>query len=156
MTFHLSARSLQALRGVDPTLVAVVRQAIRLTGIDFVVIEGLRTKDRQRQLVAAGKSKTMKSRHLTGHAVDLAAIDPATGEISWSPGLYYQIASAMILAAKQSGPDTALSMRWGAIWDKPLGLLPDSPVRLKLEVDEYRARRKGKAFIDMPHFEIAG
>ncbi|MFO0467523.1 MAG: M15 family metallopeptidase, partial [bacterium] len=68
----LTARCGQRLAGVHPDLVRVVERAAK-DGTKFRVIEGLRTMDRQAELVRAGKSQTMRSRHLTGHAVDLAA-----------------------------------------------------------------------------------
>ena len=69
-----SARSLRSLWGVHPDLRRALDRALKDSPIDFVVIEGLRTKERQKQLVAAGASKTMNSRHLTGHAVDLCPL----------------------------------------------------------------------------------
>jgi len=75
----LSQRSRDKLAGVHPDLVRVVERAIELTEIDFVVTEGLRTVERQKQLVAAGASATMNSRHITGHAVDVAAL--VAGEV---------------------------------------------------------------------------
>lgn len=74
MTFALSQKSVDRLAGVHPKLVAVVNLAITISPVDFAVLEGLRTIERQKSLVAAGASKTMRSRHLTGHAVDLGAI----------------------------------------------------------------------------------
>ena len=74
MGFKFGARSEKNLKGVHADLVRVLRKAIGSSPIDFVVIEGLRTIERQRQLVAAKASKTMKSRHLTGHAVDLVPL----------------------------------------------------------------------------------
>ena len=47
MTFILSQKSLRRLEGVNPDLVKVVRRAIQITPIDFIVVEGLRTKDRK-------------------------------------------------------------------------------------------------------------
>ena len=89
--FKLGARSISNLRGVHPDLVAVVKRAITITEIDFTVTEGLRTKERQAQLVKAGASKTMNSRHITGHAVDVAAwVDG----VRWDWGLYAKIAVA--------------------------------------------------------------
>lgn len=72
--FELSENSLKKLVGVNPNLVKVVKRAIEITGIDFRITEGVRTKERQALLVKQGKSKTMNSRHLTGDAVDLVAI----------------------------------------------------------------------------------
>lgn len=110
MTFKLSQRSLSRLEGVHPDLVAVVKKAITITPVDFAVTEGLRTKERQRQLVASGASRTMNSRHLTGHAVDLAAI--VGGKIRWDWPLYDQISLAMKQAANQLG----IKIVWGGDW----------------------------------------
>ena len=74
MSFYLGKHSLENLRGVHPDLVKVVKRAIHLTKVDFKVIEGKRTEACQRQLVVNGKSQTMNSRHLTGHAVDCAPL----------------------------------------------------------------------------------
>ena len=73
MAFKLSKRSLRKLEGVDENLVAVVKRAIELTKIDFGVTFGMRTVEEQEALVAAGRSQTMKSKHLEGRAVDLMA-----------------------------------------------------------------------------------
>ena len=73
MAYRLGLRSRARLRGVHPDLVRVVTRAIEITDVDFTVLEGVRSLSRQRQLVAQGASKTMRSRHLTGHAVDLGA-----------------------------------------------------------------------------------
>ena len=63
----ISARCELRLAGVHPDLVRVVRRAAE-GGVAFRVEEGLRTVKRQKQLVAAGASQTMNSRHITGHA----------------------------------------------------------------------------------------
>ena len=98
------------MRGVHPHLVQIVTRAITLTPVDFVVTEGLRTLARQKQLVAAGASRTLKSRHLTGHAVDLAAL--VGGTVRWDWPLYGRIAVAMQQAAK----DLRLPLEWGGDW----------------------------------------
>ena len=98
MTFALSKRSLIKLQGVHQDLVAIVSEAIAISPVDFRVGEGLRTLERQRELFAAGKSQTMKSRHLTGHAVDLVAI--YHGEVSWDMELYKEINKAMFEAVE--------------------------------------------------------
>lgn len=110
MTFALGQRSLDRLKGVHPDLVKVVKRAIQLTPIDFTVTEGLRTTERQKQLVAAGASQTMKSRHITGHAVDLAAL--VDGEVRWDWPLYAKIAKAMKDAATELG----VPIEWGGDW----------------------------------------
>ena len=73
MSFKLSQRSLDRLDSVDPDLIKVVKYAIGVTKVDFGVIEGVRTLEKQKELVAAGASKTMNSKHLKGLAVDLMA-----------------------------------------------------------------------------------
>lgn len=108
--FSLSQRSRDKLAGVHPDLVRVVERAIELTEIDFVVTEGLRTVERQKQLVAAGASATMNSRHITGHAVDVAAL--VAGEVRWDWPLYAKIARAFGLAAMELG----VKIVWGGSW----------------------------------------
>ena len=108
--FRLSQRSRDRLRGVHPDLVAVVELAITLTEVDFAVLEGIRTVERQKELLAAGASTTMNSRHITGHAVDLGAW--VAGEIRWDWPLYHKIAKAMKDAAAQLGTPIV----WGGDW----------------------------------------
>ena len=110
MTFALGPRSLDRLHGVHPDLVKVVKRAIEITPIDFAVLEGLRTIERQKQLVAQGASKTMKSRHITGHAVDLAPV--VGGEVRWDWPLYKQLAVTIKRAAKEVG----VTVEWGGDW----------------------------------------
>jgi len=108
--FSLGPRSKARLQGVNPDLVKVVERAIKLSEVDFTVIEGLRTLERQRKLVDAGASQTMKSRHLTGHAVDLAAwVDD---QVDWSWPLYDKIAAAM----KQASAQVNVPIEWGGNW----------------------------------------
>jgi peptidoglycan L-alanyl-D-glutamate endopeptidase CwlK len=107
--YKLGAESLERLRGVHPDLVAVVKKAITLTEIDFTVTEGLRTKERQAQLVKAGASKTMNSRHITGHAADVAAW---VGGVRWDWPLYAKIAWAF----KKAAADLGVPIVWGGDW----------------------------------------
>jgi peptidoglycan L-alanyl-D-glutamate endopeptidase CwlK len=122
MGFFLGARSLAKLRGVHPDLVAVVNRAIAITAIDFVVIEGLRTFARQQELVAAGASKTMKSRHLTGHAVDIAPVVGAT--VRWDWPLFHQLAPYISKAASDCGVDIEWGGDWKTFKDGPHWQLP--------------------------------
>ena len=109
MTYKLGSRSISNLRGVHPDLVAVVKRAITLSEIDFTVTEGLRTRERQAQLVKAGASTTMNSRHITGHAVDVAAwVDG----VRWDWPLYAKLAAAMKRAASELG----VAIIWGGDW----------------------------------------
>ena len=108
--FTLSPRSYKRLEGVHPDLVRVVERAIAITEVDFVVLEGLRTKERQEQLLKAGASKTMNSRHITGHAVDLGAW--VGKEVRWDWPLYAKIATAM----KQSAIELNAPIVWGGDW----------------------------------------
>jgi peptidoglycan L-alanyl-D-glutamate endopeptidase CwlK len=107
MTFKLSQRSLNNLKGVDEDLVAVVKRAIEITEIDFGVTEGIRTLVRQEELFKKGLSKTMKSKHLIGRAVDLVAY--VDGKVSWEKEDYYPIALAMERAAIELN----VKIKWG-------------------------------------------
>lgn len=110
MPFKFSARSEQRLQGVHPDLVKVVRRALELSTVDFVVVEGLRTLARQKELVKAGASQTLDSRHITGHAVDLAPY--IAGQIRWDWPPFYKIAEAMKAAASELG----VAVVWGGDW----------------------------------------
>jgi len=111
MSRKYSARSLKNLNGVHPDLRRVIDRALLDSPLDFVVIEGLRTKERQKELVASGASKTMNSRHLTGHAVDLVPIGP-NGKAAFDWPLYDKLGPAVKAAAEKE--DVALD--WGGDW----------------------------------------
>ena len=115
--FTLSPRSYKRLEGVHPDLVRVVERAIAITEVDFVVLEGLRTKERQAQLLKAGASRTMNSRHITGHAVDLGAW--VNKEVRWDWPLYAKIATAM----KKAATEQNVAIICGADWKR----FPDGP-----------------------------
>lgn len=106
----LNQRSLTRLEGVHEDLKKVVTRASEITEVEFVVTEGLRTKARQAQLFAAGASQTMNSRHLTGHAIDLAAL--VGGAVRWDWPLYDKLGAAMKQAAKELG----IAIIWGGDW----------------------------------------
>ena len=121
MTYALGQRSLQNLSGVHPDLVSVVKRAIEITEQDFSVLEGLRSLEQQRINVEKGVSKTMNSRHLTGHAVDLVPYPLPKGE--WKRWWWDEIASAMHKAADELGIILVSGHRdWG--WDSPHFQLP--------------------------------
>lgn len=109
MAFRFSQRSLNNLIGVHIDLQKVAMRALEVTSVDFVVIEGVRSRKRQEELVAAGASWTMNSRHLTGHAIDVAAW---IGGIRWDWPLYDRIATAMFTAAYEYN----VPIVWGGNW----------------------------------------
>jgi peptidoglycan L-alanyl-D-glutamate endopeptidase CwlK len=110
MTFQFGNRSINNLKGVHPHLIKVMQRGLALTPVDYMITEGLRTKERQEQLVKAGASKTMNSRHLTGHAVDIAPI--VAGEIRWDWELFRKIAPAI----KQAAVEVDVPIVWGGDW----------------------------------------
>ena len=112
MSLHiLSQRSQNNLSGIHQDLVRVVHQALTLSKYDFVVIEGMRLLTRQKNLVKEGKSKTLNSRHLTGHAVDIVPL--VDGAIPWQDwSAFESVATAMKQAANQLG----VSIVWGGDW----------------------------------------
>lgn len=109
--YNLSANSLDRLIGLHPDLVKIVERAIEITDIDFSVGEGLRSITRQKELYQQGATTTMNSRHLTGHAVDLIALDE-DGKVSWNWKYYHLLAVAM----KQAAKDVGVSIEWGGDW----------------------------------------
>lgn len=128
MSFRLSQKSLNRLSGVHPDLVAVVKRALEISEVDFAVLEGVRSKTRQAQLFKEKATKTINSRHLTGHAVDLGAY--VAGSIRWDWPLYYRIADAMKDAAEELGTP----LTWGGDWES----FPDGP-HFELPWDAYPA-----------------
>ena len=137
MAFYLSTRSKNNLVGVHPDLVAVVHRAIQLTKVDFVVIEGLRTLARQRQLKDAGASRTLRSRHITGHAVDVAAV--VGREIRWDWPLYPVIAAAF----KQAAAELEIPIAMGRDGDRSCG--PHFELAREAIVSAYRILRERSA-----------
>lgn len=110
--YKLGPRSQSRLKGVHPDLVKVVERAIEITTVDFTVLEGVRTPERQKVLFEAEASTTLNSRHITGHAVDLGAwVD---NQVDWSWPLYHKIAVAMKEAAKELN----VAIVWGGDWSR--------------------------------------
>lgn len=127
--FKFGARSRRELDGVHADLVAVTELALKKSLIDFAVTDGLRTPEEQAEYLRTGASTTKRSRHLTGHAVDLVACLP-NGKISYAKPLMLQIKEAMFAAAAE----LKVPLRWGGDWDGD----PSTPHDL----------------VDMPHFEL--
>ena len=150
MSFKLSTKSTKRLDGVEKDLVKVVKEAIKLTRIDFGVICGMRTKKEQEALVASGASQTMKSKHLEGKAVDLMAY--VDGRASWELSLYDDIADAMAIASKE----LEIPIRWGAAWQ--VNNIGDWRYSMQNAMEQYIDLRRSQGrrpFIDGPHFELS-
>ena len=131
MAYTLSGRSLDKLEGVNEDLVNVVKRAIQLTKID------------------AGKSQTMKSKHLTGDAVDLMAY--VDGKASWELNLYDDLADAMKWAATESGT----KIRWGAAWHiDDISTWDGTMEDAMMAYIDLRRSQGRRPFIDGPHFEL--
>ena len=110
MTFSFGAKSSERLAQVHPDLQRVFNEAIKDSPLDFSITEGLRTKERQKELFSAGKSQTMNSRHLTGKAVDIAVL--VDGKITWDFSKYQVVAAHIKKVAKELGIDIV----WGGDW----------------------------------------
>lgn len=138
--FHFSKRSIDRLEGVHPILVQVVTEALKISKQDFFVSEGVRTKERQAELYAKGRTTegpivtwTMNSKHMKqadgfGHAVDLVPHPVDWGTFSKFEEIYH----AMMKAALKIG----VQIRWGGDWDM------DGHIRERKESD-------------LVHFELA-
>lgn len=149
MTYALGAKSLKALEGVHPNLVALVKDAIQTTREDFAVHEGLRSLETQKDYYNRGVSKTLASKHLKqpdgfGHAVDL--VPYVNGILRWEWPLIYPIAASMQAASIRLG----IPLRWGGCWSKQMKDYGPP----KRAVDDYIKQHPGPDFIDGPHYEL--
>lgn len=115
--FRFSPISLRRLETVHPDLQRLAHAALRASPVDFMISEGVRDILTQRKLVSQGYSKTMNSRHLTGHAIDVAAI--VAGKIAWDWAYYHQIAESF----KQASRVLGIPVQWGGDWKT----FPDGP-----------------------------
>lgn len=106
----LTANDRKQLKGLHPDIIRVVERAAAITTVPFKVLEGMRTLARQKLLLAQGATTTLKSRHLTGHAVDLACLDG--GKVSWAWPLYHKLAKII----KQAAKDVGVPIDWGGDW----------------------------------------
>ena len=149
MSFKLSTKSHAKLNGVDASLVAVTKRAIELTKIDFGVIYGMRTLEEQEKLFAAGKSQTMKSKHLVGRAVDLMAY--VDGAASWELNVYDDLCDAM----KEAAIEIGVAVKWGAAWSEgDIRTYPSTAEDAMMAYIDLRRSEKRRPFIDGPHFEL--
>lgn len=117
MTFVLSQRSKDRLKGIHPDLVKVIEEAIKNSPLDFSITEGLRTKERQKELFSAGKSMTMNSRHITGHAVDIAVIKDGT--VTWDLKYYRIVTDHLKQVAKTLNIPIICGIDWSSFIDGP-------------------------------------
>ena len=115
--WELGQGSRRKLQGIELGLVRVVEGAVPLCKIQFIVLDGVRTLEQQKAIVARGASSTLNSRHLTGHAVDLGAW--MDGAVSWHWPHYHLIAAAMKESARREG----YPLTWGGDWKS----FPDGP-----------------------------
>lgn len=127
MAFKFSQASLEKLKGVHPDLIKVVTLALAKSEVDFKVIEGLRTQERQNQLYVQRKTKTLKSRHLTGHAIDIVPLPLDWNNIT----AFGKVAKAMFEASRE----LKIPIRWGGDWNR-------------------NGSSKDEPFYDGPHFEL--
>lgn len=150
MNFALSDRSERNLQGVDERLVRVVRRAIQLTTVDFGVIEGLRSPERQLEMYRKGASQiAIGGTHVQGKAVDLMAYLGDRG--SWELPLYDNIADAMKTAADEIG----VPIRWGAAWHiQDIRKWPGTMQDAMMDYVDFRRKQGARPFIDGPHFEV--
>lgn len=117
MTFALGTKSKERLKGVHPDLVKVIEEAIKESPLDFSITEGLRTKERQKVLFDSGKSQTMNSRHITGHAIDFAVLKD--GEITWDFQYYRIVADHIKAVAKKLDIPIVSGADWVSFKDGP-------------------------------------
>lgn len=110
MPYAFGPRSLKRMQGIHADLRKVMHRAIATTDMDFTVLEGLRTLAQQRKYYATGKSKTMRSRHLTGHAIDIAPL--VDGKVTWDWAVYDRFAPII----KQAAKDVGVKVEWGGDW----------------------------------------
>jgi peptidoglycan L-alanyl-D-glutamate endopeptidase CwlK len=158
MSYKLGPTSILRLQQVHPDLVRIVERAIVVSEVDFTVLEGARTKERQAELLAAGATTTLNSRHIPpadglSRAVDLGGL--VGGKVRWDWSLYFTIAEAMQQAAKELG----IPLEWGGVWDKCMSEYEDCSEESAAYIIRKKAEYKKKGlkkvpFIDGPHFQL--
>lgn len=110
--FSFSKTSLDKMNGVDSKLVNLMKEAIKNSPYDFGITEGIRTLERQKELFAQGKTKTLKSYHLIGKAVDIKVY--VNREVTWNFKYYKEVADHIKEVAKKLG----YVITWGGDWKK--------------------------------------
>lgn len=115
-----SERSLKNRQGVHPDLLRVLDKALQESPVDFLIAEGLRTVERQRELLKAKATTTMNSRHLTGHAIDFYAwmdID-RDGKVEFEEMSAYPLMKEIADAIKMAASELQIPIVWGGDWKK--------------------------------------
>ena len=151
MSFKLSRRSIKRLKTGDPYLLELAQVAIKETKTDFGTLEVLRTLKTQKEYLAKGVTKTLKSKHLKGLAMDNVAY--VAGKVCWEHEPYFEVCRAFYVAWKKTGKKKRI--RWGGSWSE----FKDKGFNPKKEYLAYidRKRKQGRRpFCDLPHFEIVG
>lgn len=153
--FKFGAKSTAEMAGVHPVLKAVFELALSVSTTDWMLYDGLRTEDEQRNYVNRGVSKTMASKHRRqadgfSHAGDAVPVVKTLPKWDWQ--LIFPIVAAVDWAATQLG--VADKIRWGGAWDRTLADFGGAPEAYAEEIEKYASRHPGKDFLDGPHFEI--
>ncbi len=110
MSFIFPPKSIELLETVHSDLRKVAYRALSHTQVGFIITEGIRTPERQAELFKSGASKTMNSRHITGHAIDVAAM--MNCKVSWDWAYYELIAKAM----NRASLEFMVPIVWGGTW----------------------------------------
>ena len=129
MNVKLGQRSIARLKGVNPSLVAVFKRACETMPFDVTVLEGLRSYERQQELLKQGATKVSVSRHMSGNALDIAPYP-----IDWNDLERFQIVAEHIFKAAE---ELGIVIRWSGTWERSF----TKPV-------------KWAKFLDAPHFEL--
>lgn len=117
MTYKFSALSKERLEGVHPDLKKLFYEALEGSPHDFSITEGVRSQKRQKLLVEAGKSQTMNSRHLTGHAVDFCII--IEGKANWELEKYHEVTDHIKNVARKLDIPIVCGIDWKTLKDGP-------------------------------------
>jgi len=105
--YKFGKRSRNRLKGVDSRLVNVLNELIKI--MDVTVIEGLRSAERQEELLAKGATKVKYSKHMEGKAVDIAPYP-----IDWNDRERFHYMGGMVRGIAKA---LNLDIRWGGDWD---------------------------------------
>ena len=142
MDYHFGKGSLKQLSTCHKDLQILAAEALKLSVIDFKIVEGHRSLERQSQLFKEGKTKINgidkkgKHNHLPSLAFDIAAVLPQG--LSWERNNLCFIAGVILSTGTRLLMEGKIShkIRWGGNWDSDGEIITD------------------QRFIDLPHFEL--